>query len=408
MAKMNSEPFRPATISLHAGTSAEDGRAVGSPVAPVITTATSFYTAPDAIGFSAADLTAAAPHFYTRWSNPTVDLLERRLAALEAGATTVCFASGMAAVSALFFARLSAGDHLVLSDVCYAGVAELANDTLPRFGISVTPADTSDPGRVAAAIRPGATRLVHVETPANPILRLTDIAAVAGIAHAAGAELSVDSTIATPIATRPLVLGADYVVHSLTKYICGHGDAIGGAVVGASVGRMGDLRKGALVHYGAALNPLAAWLIARGLETLPVRMRQHEENARRVATYLQDHPKVRAVYWPGLESHPQRALAARQMQNASGLLAFTVKERGADLARRCAERLRVVSYAVSLGKTKSLLFYIPTDDILRTSFRPDAEGVAAYRALAHDGVFRLSVGIEEADDIIADLDQAFG
>jgi cystathionine gamma-synthase/methionine-gamma-lyase len=358
MAKMNSEPFRPATISLHAGTSAEDGRAVGSPVAPVITTATSFYTAPDAIGFSAADL--------------------------------------------------SAGDHLVLSDVCYAGVAELANDSLPRFGISVTPADTSDPGRVAAAIRPGATRLVHVETPANPILRLTDIAAVAGIAHAAGAELSVDSTIATPIATRPLVLGADYVVHSLTKYICGHGDAIGGAVVGASVGRMGDLRKGALVHYGAALNPLAAWLIARGLETLPVRMRQHEENARRVATYLQDHPKVRAVYWPGLESHPQRALAARQMQNASGLLAFTVKERGADLARRCAERLRVVSYAVSLGKTKSLLFYIPTDDILRTSFRPDAEGVAAYRALAHDGVFRLSVGIEEADDIIADLDQAFG
>ncbi|MDC3954825.1 trans-sulfuration enzyme family protein [Polyangium jinanense] len=405
---MKSSPHRPATLALHAGLPEGAPRAVGAPISPPITTTTSFHTAPDAVGFSAADLQEAAPHFYTRWGNPTIELLEGRLAALEEGAAAVCFASGMGAVSALFFARLGAGAHLVLSDVCYAGVAELAHETLPRFGIEVTTTNTADPECVAAAIRPGATRLVHIETPANPILKLSDIAAIAEVAHAAGAELSVDSTIATPIATRPLALGADYVVHSLTKYICGHGDTIAGAVVGRSAERMAALRKEALIHYGAALHPFAAWLVLRGLETLPARMRIHEENARRVATWLTAHPRVAAVHWPGLPSHPQRALAERQMQNASGLLAFTVKDGSPALAKQFAERLRVISYAVSLGKTKSLLFYIPTDDILRTSFRLAGAQEAAYRAAAGEGVFRLSVGLEDPDDLIADLDQALG
>lgn len=391
-----------ATLALHGG--AEDRRA-GEPVSPSIVAATNFHADPDGVGFSANDLGEASPPFYTRWGNPTVGLLEERLTLLEGGAGTVAYASGMAAVSALFLARLSAGDHLVLSDVCYAGVAELAQDTLPRFGIAVTPVDTAQPERVAAAIRPGATRLVHVETPANPILRLADIAAIAGIAHGAGADLSVDSTIATPVATRPLPLGADYVVHSLTKYICGHGDALGGSVTARDPQRLSALRNGALIHHGAALSPFAAWLILRGLETLPARMRQHEEGARAVAQFLAQHPAVDHVLWPGLASHPQAALAARQMRNYSGLLSFTLRDGAGNsaLAARFARELRVFSYAVSLGKTRSLVFHIPTDDLLRSSFRLEGEAAASYRRAAGAGVFRVSVGLEDPEDLVEDL-----
>jgi len=211
--------------------------------------------------------------------------------------------------------------------------------------------------------------------------------------------------IATPVSTQPIALGADYVVHSLTKYICGHGDALGGAIVVRDHQRLPELRR-VLVHQGAALHPFAAWLIARGLETLPARMRVHEANARAAANFLRSHPKVAAVYWPGLESHPQAALARRQMRNFSGLLAFTEKADGAAIARQLAERLRVFAYAVSLGKTKSLLFYIPTDDILRTSFQLDPPGAASYRSVDGDGLFRVSLGLEHPEDLIRDLDQA--
>lgn len=398
-------PTHPETLVLHAGACAP---VVGQPVSPSLVAATSFYTAPEAVGFSANDMQSDSPHFYTRWGNPTIDLLESRLSALEAGVGAVCYASGMGAVSALFLSTLRAGDHLVLSDVCYAGVAELAHQFLPRFGITCTQVDTADLQALAAAIQPGVTKLVHIETPANPLLKLSDIAAIAKLSHAAGALLSVDSTIATPIATQPLQLGADYVVHSLTKYMCGHGDTIGGAVIVRDADLLAGLRQGALVHHGATISPFAAWLILRGLETLPLRMRAHESNARVVAEFLQAHPCVDKVYWTGLASHPQAALAKRQMANYSGLLSFTVKTGGAAMAKQLAERLRVFSYAVSLGKTKSLLFYIPTDDILRTSFQLSAEGNHAYRTLASDGLFRVSVGLEHADDLIADLSQALG
>ena len=396
-------PTHPETIALHFGAPTPSP---GSPVSPPVVLANSFHTAPGAVGFSAADLTNDTQHFYSRWSNPTVSLLEARLAALEGGAGAVCYASGMAAVSGLLLARLKAGDHLLVSDVCYAGVAEFVRETLPRFGITVTAVDTADLGAVERSIRTGVTRLVHVETPANPTLKLSDIAALAHVAHKAGADLSVDSTIATPIATQPLALGADYVIHSLTKYVCGHGDALGGAIVVGDQERIRELRQGVLVHQGAVLNPLAAWLIARGLETLPVRMRVHEANARAVADFLRCHSKVHKVFWPGLEDHPQAALARRQMANFSGVLAFTAHEAGAALARQLADRLRVFAYAVSLGKTKSLLFHIPTDDILRTSFQLDSQGAAAYRRWAGEGVFRVSVGLEHPDDLLLDLDQA--
>lgn len=392
----------PETDAIHA---AEASRKTGEPVLNLLSPATSFYSHPDAIGFSANDLSGPAPYFYSRWSNPTTDLLEARLAALEGGEAGLTFSSGMAAVSGLFLSRLKAGDHLILSNVCYAGAAELAHDILPKFDIRVSAVDTSDPDAVAAALRPE-TRLIHVETPANPILRLTDIAAIAALAHAAGAELSVDSTMATPIGIKPLSLGADYVIHSLTKYIGGHGDALGGAIVGGREA-LDSIRKEALIHFGAALNPFAAWLILRGLETLPARMATHQANAGLVAAFLSAHPGVDRVLWPGLESHPQHELAHRQMRNFSGMVSFTVRD-GAALARKVAEQVSVFSYAVSLGKTRSLVCYIPTEDIIRSSFRLEGRDAENYRAWAGDGVFRLSVGLENGQDLVDDLERVLG
>jgi len=391
-----------ATVAIHAGLAAAvPGEPVLSPLVP----ATSFYADPDTVGFSAADLTDKTPHFYARWSNPTAEALEQRLAALEGGEAALSFASGMAAVSALFLRHLKAGDHLVLSNVCYAGVAELAHKILPDLGIAVSAVDSSSPEAVAAALRPN-TKLVHIETPANPILRLSDIAAIAAIVRPHGAALSVDSTMATPIATRPLALGADYVVHSLTKYACGHGDALGGAVIGRS-GDIAALRQSALIHFGGAINPFAAWLILRGLETLPLRMAAHQANAAALTAFLETHPRVQRVLWPGAPSHPQHDLARRQMANFSGMISFVTAD-GPALARRLADRLKLIAYAVSLGKTRSLLFHIPTEDLLRSSFLLTGQAAEDYRAWAGDGVFRLSVGIEHAADLIADLDQALG
>jgi cystathionine gamma-synthase/methionine-gamma-lyase len=370
------------------------------PVSPDIVAATSFHTHPDLIGFSANDLRQDAPHFYTRWSNPTVAALEERVAELEGGEAGLCFASGMAAISALFLTQLRSGDHLILSDVCYAGVAELAYDILPKFGIAVSAVDSADPDSVAEAVRPE-TRLIHVETPANPNLKLTDIAAIALVARGCGAKLSVDSTIATPIATRPLALGADFVVHSLSKYLCGHGDAIGGAIVGDRAS-IATLRKEALIHHGGCLSPFAAWLILRGIETLEARMIVHERNAGIVARFLESHPKVEKTYWPGLASHPQHELAVRQMANFSGMVTFSVGD-GMELARRMAETVKTFSYAVSLGKTKSLIFYIPSDDIIGSSYRLNHDAAARYRDWMGDGAFRVSVGLEDPDRLVDEL-----
>jgi cystathionine gamma-synthase/methionine-gamma-lyase len=399
------EGLKQATLALRGGITA---REPGVSVTPDIVPGSSFYADAEGVGFSANELNGSPPPFYTRWGNPTLTLLEDRLTALEGGSGSIVFGSGMAAISALFLSRLKAGDHLLLSNVCYAGAAELVQDILPGYGIEVTRVDTSKTEAVAAAIRPGKTRLVHIETPANPILRVSDIAAIAEIAHEAGAEFSVDSTIATPVATQPLSLGADYVVHSLTKYLVGHGDALGGSITVRDAEKATALRAGPLIHFGAVLSPFAAWLILRGIETLPARMRIHEENARAVARYLEGHPAVASVLWPGLESHPQAEIARKQMKNFSGLLSFTVKGDGKALASRFARELQVISYAVSLGKTVSLLFYIPTDDLLRSAFRLEGQAEADYRAAAGEGVFRLSVGLEDADDLIADLARVLG
>lgn len=391
----------PQTLAVHAGETPDMTTGASAPALHMSST----YVLDAPAGFSAHDMSEDSPFTYSRWANPTVAMLEAKLAALEGAEACLATASGMAAASAIFLTFLSAGDHLLLSDVSYAGVAELARDTLPRMGIAVSRVNMSDLQAVAAAMRPN-TRLVHAETPVNPIGRLTDLAALAEIAHAGGALLSVDSTFASPVATRPIAHGADLVMHSLTKFIGGHGDALGGAVAGRGE-LVKSLRIEAGIHHGGTLSPFNAWLIARGAATLPIRMRAHEAGAMAVAGWLEAHPRVPRVIYPGLASHPQHDLATRQMHNYSGMIAFQVRDaaRGEALAREMIDTLEIIHYAVSLGHHRSLIFWMPTEAMLEGPFRLDPHQAASYRAFAGDGIFRLSVGLEDAADLIADLER---
>lgn len=387
------------TTAIHAG---EAPDATTNASAPAIHMSSTFVT-DEPSGFSAHDLTEDSPFTYSRWANPTVDMLEQKIAALEGAEACLCTASGMAAASAILFTFLSAGDHLVISDVSYAGVAELARSTLPRLGVDITTVNMTDLNAVARAIRP-TTKLVHSETPVNPIGRLTDLAALSKLAHSAGALLSCDATFASPLGMDSVGLGVDLVMHSTTKYIGGHGDAVGGAVSGKTdlISRM---RAEAGIHHGGILSPFNAWLIARGAATLPLRMRAHQEGAMAVATWLEAQPSVKRVIYPGLPSHPQFDLAKRQMKNASGMIAFQVGDEatGLSIAQDMIDRLKIIHYAVSLGHHRSLIFWMGTNAMIDTSFQLEGDQAGAYRDWAGDGIFRLSVGLEDAGDLIADL-----
>jgi methionine-gamma-lyase len=365
----------------------------------------STFISEDVSGFSAHDLTPESPYAYARWANPTVAMLEAKIAALQGAEECLCTASGMAAASAIFFTFLQKGDHAVVSDVSYAGVAELARDTLPRMGVDVSVVDMSNPENLARAIRPN-TRLVHSESPANPIGRLSDLAAISKIAHDAGALHSTDATFASPLGQDAIGLGVDLVMHSTTKYIGGHGDAVGGAVAGRA-DLIRKLRLEASIHHGGILSPFNAWLIARGAATLPLRLKAHQAGAMAVAQWLEDQPSVTKVIYPGLPSHPQYDLAQRQMTNFSGMVSFQVGgvEDGARIARDMIDKLKIVHYAVSLGHHRSLIFWMETAGLMKTSFRLEGAQTQSYRAFAGDGIFRLSVGLEDAEDIISDLDQ---
>lgn len=386
------------TTAVHAGEFVDPATRASSPNLVMSVT-----FAPEALtGFSARDEQGYDGFVYGRVGSPTVAQLEAKLAALEGAEAALCFGSGVAAAHALICGRLSRGDHLIVPDANYVGIAELARDTLPRFGIEVSYVDVSRPDEVAAAIRPN-TRMLWLETPANPTMKLCDIEELARIAHGSGVrDVAVDSTYATPIATQPLRLGADFAVHSLTKYIGGHGDAMGGAVIGRKAD-LAALNLEATVHFGGVLSPFNAWLILRGAATLPLRMRAHEEAALAVARFLEAHPAVSRVFYPGLPSHPQHALAQRQMRNFSGMMTFQTRRPGPEIAARMVTELEVIHYAVSLGHHRSLIYWIGTDDIQSSTFRHDPEQLKRYRAYAGDGVFRLSVGIENPEDLIADL-----
>ena len=389
------------TLAVHAGERPDPNTRASAPNIVMSST----FVLDEPVGFSAYDIPDDAPYIYSRWRNPTVQQLEEKLAALENAQACRCFASGMAATSALLFSVLKTGDRLVMSDANYPGTAELARNDLVRMGIDVVTVNFSDLQAVEQAVTPE-TALVWGETPANPTMRITDISKIAQITHQHGARLAIDSTFATPMATRPITLGADYVIHSLTKYCCGHGDAMGGAVL-ASDENMRTIETDGQIHVGGVISPFNAWLINRGLATLPLRMKAHQDNAMALAQFLEAHPRVTKVLYPGLPSHPHHDLAKKQMENFSGMLSFQV-DNGADMAPQMMSQLQVIHYAVSLGHHRSLICWMDTDDLMASSYRLSGKQLQAYRDFAGDGVFRVSVGLEDPEDLCDDLVRVLG
>jgi len=337
-------------------------------------------------------------HFYTRISNPTNELLERRVAVLEGAEAGLAAASGMGAITAVMWTFLSPGDEVITDKTLYGCTFSFLRDGLARFGVTITHVDLTDPQALIAAIGPR-TRIVHFETPANPNMRLVDIAAIAAIARAAGARTVVDNTYATPLLTRPITLGADIVVHSATKYLGGHGDLIGGLVVGSAEDMTQVRVVGIKDMTGAAMSPFNAFLILRGLKTLQLRVERHCRSALAVARFLEAHPAVRAVHYPGLESFPQHELARRQMPGFGGMIAFEL-EGGMAAGVGMMNRLTLIRRAVSLGDAESLIEHPAS--MTHATYSPEER-------LAHgisDGLVRLSVGLEDEADILADLAQA--
>lgn len=333
---------------------------------------------------------------YARTKNPTRSALEDNVAALEGGVAGFGFASGMAATHAIMTTCLKAGDHVIVSDNTYGGTYRLFELVLTNFGLSFSYVDAAEVGNVEAAIRPN-TKMVFLETPTNPVMRLCDIKAIAELARPRGLHVVVDNTFMSPYLQRPIELGADIVVHSTTKYLNGHSDSVGGAVVVTDpdlAARMGYIQNAA----GAILSPMDAWLTLRGIKTLAVRMKQHDANGRAIAAFLSEHPKVEKVYYPGLGSHPQFELAQRQMRGFGGMIAFEVGS--LDRARAVLEGFKVFALAESLGGVESLVCHPAS-----MTHASVPEGDRARLGIT-DGLVRLSVGIEDIEDLIADLDGA--
>ena len=332
---------------------------------------------------------------YSRAGNPTRDRLEEALAALEGGFSGHAFTSGMAAIMALV-QSLRSGDHVLCSHNVYAGTVRLFNTYIRNYGIEIEYVDTSNPKAVEAAMKPS-TKLVHVETPSNPTMVLSDIRAISEIAHAKGAEVSVDNTFMSPVLQSPLALGADIVMHSTTKYLNGHSDGLGGALIGSTQEhkeRFVLVQKAA----GGIMSPFECFLVLRGIKTMPLRIRQHEENGRAVAEFLSEHKKVSRLAYPGLKSQPQHELASRQQKGFGSMLSFDIGNR--DAAGRFLAALKIFTNAESLGGVESLASHSATTTHAALS---DAERAAAGIG---DGLIRLSIGIEDKEDLIADLDGA--
>ena len=333
---------------------------------------------------------------YARVSNPTRTRLETNLAALEGGRSAHVFASGMAAVTAVTQCFLKQGDHLICGHNVYGGVPRLFNQVLTNYGVEFSYVDTSDPDALKKAMRRN-TRIVWVETPTNPLMVLTDIKEVARIAHAGGAELVVDNTFMSPYFQQPLAFGADMVLHSTTKFLNGHSDGLGGVVVATKpvhAEKLAFMQK----TSGAILSPFECWLVLRGVKTLAVRMEKHDESGREVADYLRNHPKVKQVLYPGFSDHPQHALAKRQMSGFGSMVTF---ETGSlRNAKKMLAKVRVCTLGESLGGVETLISHPAT-------MTHAALGEKGRKQIGlTDGMVRISVGIEDVDDLLADLDQA--
>ena len=378
-----------ATRAVHVGNEVDkDSGAIKRP----ITMANSYALPYDPTDMNWSD---AGANLYTRNGGTNQKYLQERVASLEGGEDCVVLASGVAALSGLFFALLNKGDHVIFSSVTYIAVYRLLNELLNnKFGVETTIVDTTDPANVEAAIRPN-TKLIHIETPGNPTLMISDIAAIAEIAHRHGALLSVDNTFASPFNQRPIELGADFAVESLTKYINGHGDSMGGAIIGKTE-YLDQIRAQSQVNLGGTISPFNAWLIMRGSVTLPLRMRQHNENAMAVARWLEKQPCVSFVAYPGLERHKGHSVAKKQMSPGfGGVLSFGLRA-DHDTHNKFVSYLKVITSAVSLGHDESLIVFLGEND----------ERQYLYPEEFHNGFFRFSVGIEDVEDIINDLKQA--
>ncbi len=336
-------------------------------------------------------------YIYTRLGNPTINLLAQKMALLESAEAGLVFASGMAAVFSAVLTICKNGEHILCDKVIYGGTYALFQNVLPRIGITTTFVDTTDERQIESAIKQN-TKLIVVESPANPTLKINDIAKIAEIAHKHKISLCVDNTFATPYLQRPIEFGADIVLHSATKYLGGHGDLIGGIVVGKKdlITVMGDeIAK----DVGGCISPVNAWLILRGLKTLAVRMERHCENAMEIARFLKSHPKVEKVYYPGLEDHPGHNIAKKQMRAFGGMLGFDLKG-GKEAGKILMNSIKLCTLAVSLGDTDTLIEHPAS---MTHSTYTEEELI---KAGINPGFVRMSVGIENVDDLIADLEQA--
>ena len=374
-----------ATTAIHAGQ--EPDSASGAVTVPIYQTST----------YAQEGLGKHKGFEYARTSNPTRLALERNLAALEGAKFGYAFASGMAAIDATM-RLVRAGDHVIVSDNTYGGTNRLFKRILANYGIEFEFVDTSEVANVEAAIKEN-TRMVFVETPTNPVMIVTDLKAVADVAHAAGALVVCDNTFMSPYLQRPLEFGVDIVVHSTTKFLNGHSDGVGGAVL---LNNEEDANWIAFVQnsVGAILSPFDSWLVLRGTKTLALRMEQHDKSGRVVAAFLEDHPKVQKIYYPGSTSHKQHELAKRQQKGFGSMVSFDVGSLQA--AQTVLESVKVCTLAESLGGVETLICHPAT--MTHASVAPEVR----ERLGITDGLVRISVGIEDADDIIADLDQALG
>ncbi|MDR2171599.1 MAG: aminotransferase class I/II-fold pyridoxal phosphate-dependent enzyme [Planctomycetaceae bacterium] len=334
---------------------------------------------------------------YTRNGGCNQHYLQQKLASLAGGEDCVVLASGVAALSGLFFSLLQSGDHVIFSSVTYIAVYRLLHELFNnKFNIATTIVDTSDIEAIRAAIRPE-TKLIHIETPSNPVLGISDIRAISEIAHSNNALLSVDNTLASPFNQRPIELGADFCIESLTKYINGHGDAMGGAIIGDTK-LLNQIRTQSQVNLGATISPFNACLIMRGVVTLPLRMKQHNESAMKIAEFLNEQDWVRFVAYPGLKNHRQHNIAAAQMSPGfGGVLSFGLNA-DHESHNRFVDKLKIITPAVSLGHDESLIVFIGEND----------ERQHLYPNEFHNGFLRLSIGLEDTNDLIKDLQQAIG
>ncbi len=369
--------------------------AFGAAVTPIYQTSTFAFKNAD----HGADLFAGKEKgfIYTRIGNPTIEALEHKLADLENGYGAVAFASGMGAVSALYAGTLKAGDHMIGSEAMYGPSRSIMESFFKDFGVAATFVDTAEIAHIKDAIRPN-TKLIYVESPTNPTMVLTDIEAVSKLAHQHNILMAVDNTFSSPYLQKPLDLGADIVLHSLTKFINGHADIVGGALIAKDPEMYARLRK-TMAYFGANMDPHQAYMVIRGVKTLSLRVERAVENAMEVAQYLENHPKIAWVKYPGLPSHPQYDLAQKQMKMPGSMISFGVKG-GFDAGKKLMNNVQLALLAVSLGGVESLIQHPAS--MTHASMRKEDREAAGIT----DELVRFSVGIEDVADIIADLDQA--